>query len=286
MTGSEKTYNWDARQYARHSGSQYAWGLELIDKLALQGHESVLDVGCGDGKVTAIIADQVPSGEVVGIDSSPEMIALAAECWSHFADARLRFVHQDVRELNETDRFDVIFSNAALHWVQDHPPMLARIARALKPGGRLLFQMGGRGNAARVAATLNSVIAKHWGAWFLDFTFPYGFHGPEEYAGWLTGVGLTPQRVELVEKDMRHETCQDFTGWIQTTWLPYLERVPDQRRQAFVDDIVGQYLRSHPPDADGCVHVDMVRLEVAALKSPPVSCPASAWKVTAGMADC
>ncbi len=266
MSGADQAYRWDARLYASHSGSQCAWGLELVARLGLRGDEAILDVGCGDGRVTAALAERVPRGTVVGLDSSAEMIALANERFGGAGDRRLRFVHRDVRMLEENERFDVVFSNAALHWVRDHRPVLARLAGALKPGGRVLLQMGGRGNAAAVVATVNSVIAGGWQEYFADFTFPYGFHGPEEYGCWLAAAGLAPQKVELKQRDMRHPSPAEFAAWIRTTWLPYLQRVAVSRRQAFLDEIVAHYLRSHPPEADGCVHVAMVRLEVAAVK--------------------
>lgn len=121
------SYQWDAEQYARYSASQYAWTLELIAKLNLQGNETVLDIGCGDGKVTAAIAEQLPKGAVIGIDSSAAMIDLARRRCSDCPNRRLEFKHVDVRELDGCDRFDVVFSNAALHWIKRHQPMLRRL---------------------------------------------------------------------------------------------------------------------------------------------------------------
>ena len=266
MIENKMGYRWDAELYAKHSGSQYAWALELIDKLRLQGHEHVLDIGCGDGKVTALIAQRLTTGSVLGIDSSPAMISLAERRHAS-GDRPPAFQLLDVRNLDEEERFDVAFSNAALHWVRWHPPVLQRVQKALARGGRIVFQMGGRGNAAHFVAVLDAMInSGAWNRYFADFDFPYGFHGPQEYTRWLVAADLTPVRVDLIEKDMQHAGKDGFAGWIRTTWLPYLERIPEALRTAFIDALTGEYLRRHPMDELGTVHVLMRRLEVEAVK--------------------
>jgi trans-aconitate methyltransferase len=117
-----------------------------------------------------------------------------------------------------------------------------------------------------VVAVLDSLICTKWASYFSGFNFPYGFYGPEEYASWLVDAGLTPMRVELFDKDMRHQGREGLAGWIRTTWLPYLESVPSDRRESFIGDIVESYLDIHPFDDDGVVHVRMKRLEVEATK--------------------
>ncbi|MBW2490506.1 MAG: methyltransferase domain-containing protein [Deltaproteobacteria bacterium] len=263
---SKKSYQWDANLYAQHSGSQYAWGLELIEKLKLTGDETVLDIGCGDGKLTAIIADHLPQGSVVGIDSSKEMIDLAKRRHIDYPQLRLEFSHLDVRELAENNRYDLVFSNATLHWIKHHAPVLLRIKKALKTGGRLLFQMGGRGNAEQVIATLDTLIKQKWAIYFSDFMFPYGFYGPKTYSRWLADAGLKAVRVELIEKDMPHPGKEGLAGWIRSTWLPYIERVPLHSQELFIENIVEFYLKHHPLDNDGTAHVRMKRLEVEAVK--------------------
>jgi len=266
MVGNKQSYQWDAEQYAKHSGSQYAWALELITKLKLRGNETVLDIGCGDGKVTVAIADRLPRGKAIGIDSSIEMIDLARRRHIDYPNLRLAFKHLDVRKLDENNRFDFVFSNAALHWIKNHPPVLVRIEQAMKNSGRLLFQMGGRGNAEQVVVILDTLIAEKWTSYFSGFAFPYGFHGPEEYSQWLEDAGLKPLRLELIEKDMLHKGREGLAGWIRSTWLPYLERVPPHSRESFIENIVDSYLSIHPPDDDGTAHVRMIRLEVEAMK--------------------
>jgi trans-aconitate methyltransferase len=258
---------WDAEDYGRSSSAQQVWARELIAKLRLQGSESVLDIGCGDGKVTAEIAALVPNGRVVGIDSSPEMVRFAAGSFSSRPPHNLLFLLRDARELDFAEEFDVVFSNATLHWVIDHEPVLRGIGRALRPGGRVILQMGGRGNAADILALMDDLPNDpRWQSYFPEPVSAYGFYGPEEYADWLVAAGLTPVRAELLEKDMAQPGKEGLASWVRTTWLPYTQRVPEEMRDEFVADIVERYVQSHPPDGDGLMHVQMVRLEVEARK--------------------
>ncbi len=260
---AERDFTWDAADYHRHSAAQLGWAIELVDKLALQPREDVLDIGCGDGKITARIAAQVAPGRVVGIDNSAGMIDFAGRTFGDVPN--LRFEPIDARAMAFENEFDVVFSNAALHWIVDHRPVLRGVARALRPGGRVLIQCGGQGNAASILRSIDWLRERpRWRDAFGDFPMPYGFHGPDEYRLWLAEAGLIAERVELLPKDMVQQGAEGLAGWVRTTWLPYLERLEDADRPAFVDELVTAYLAAHPLDSDGRSHVAMVRLEVAA----------------------
>lgn len=258
---------WNPADYHAHSSAQQVWARELIAKLELQPDERVLDIGCGDGKVTAEIAAMLPGGDVVGIDSSAEMIRFARLEFPTARIRNLRFEVMDARAIRFESQFDAVFSNAALHWIaSDHRAVVAGIARGLRPGGRVLLQMAGRGNAVQVLGVLDEMLLQErWRCYFPPpFEFPYGFHGPDEYRAWLGEAGLTAHRVELIPKDMVHADRQAMAGWIRTTWLPYTEHVPVALRPSFVDEIVERYIQRRPPDGAGGIHVQMVRLEVEA----------------------
>ena len=205
-----KNYRWDAEAYARNSSAQLAWARELIRKLALRGEERILDIGCGDGKVTADLAARVPRGQVTGVDNSEDMIRKVYSAFPAGSFPNLSFRCMDARSLSFTSEFDVAFSTAALHWVKDHAPMLSGVAAALKPGGRLLFQMGGRGNGEEIFSVLRDMIQEDpWRQYFQGFQFPWGFYGPEEYAGWLSAAGLSPSRMAYLHVDYRNITPID-----------------------------------------------------------------------------
>jgi trans-aconitate 2-methyltransferase len=257
--------DWDAHDYAAYSSAQQKWAGELIDKLRLRGDEAVLDIGCGDGRATARIAERLPDGSVLGVDRSASMIALAREQFPPGGHANLRFRQMDATSLELPRAFDVAFSTAALHWVDDHEAVLAGVRRSLRPGGRLLFQMGGRGNVVEALAVVDEVVARpRWRVFFADSSAPYHFYSPEDYEAWLPRAGFRVARAELLPKDMRHADRAAFLGWLRTTWFPYTDRVPAELRDAFLDEVAAAYAIAHPPDDEGVFHVQMVRLEVEA----------------------
>ena len=260
-----KTFQWNAHDYARNATAQYGWATELLDKLALRGDERVLDIGCGNGRVSAELVSRLPSGSVLGIDASSEMIAVARQSYGHENSDKLRFRQMDARTIGLEERFDVAFSNAVLHWVDDHNAVLNGLRTVLNPGAGLLFQMGGRGNAAAFFEVLEGVISTPaWRDYFYDFVPPYHFYGMGDYEKWLPDNGFEPVRIELIPKVMRHADSSNLKGWFRTTWFPYTDRLPRESREIFIAQIIERYLASYPPAADGSTSVTMMRLEVEA----------------------
>lgn len=262
-------YRWNPEDYARNSAGQEAWARDLLAGLKLRLDDAVLDIGCGDGRITAGLAGQVPQGCVVGADLSLEMVRYAASHHPQEQYPNLSFVRADACHLPMKGPFDLVFSNAALHWVRDHRPLLAAVYQCLVPGGTFLAQMGGAGNAADVMDVVCEVTAKAaWSPYFAGFTSPYAFFGPDEYRGFLTGAGFRVKRAVLLDRDMVQAGREGFAGWVRTTWHPYLDAVPDARREEFLAEVVDRYIGIRPADPEGNVHVDMVRLEVEAVRPP------------------
>jgi trans-aconitate 2-methyltransferase len=261
-------YTWNPDDYARHSAGQAHWARELIAQLHLAADDRVLDIGCGDGRTTAALAAAVPQGRVVGVDLSHDFIAYAQQQFPPATHPNLGFRQCDMSALPFTGEFTVAFSNAAMHWVRDHRPVLAGIARALVPGGRCLLQMGGGDNGADVIAAFETCMARpRWAAHYRGFVSSYGFHTPQDYRVWLAEAGLTPVSVELIEKDMVHADATAFAGWLRTAWHPYTSPVPEAGRDDFIAEASQAYLAAHPADAEGKVHVRMVRLQVACTRA-------------------
>jgi len=255
---------WNPADYAANSAVQLAWARELLARLPLRGDEHILDVGCGDGKITAEIARAVPRGFATGIDASAAMITHAR---AQFPGPEFHVM--DARHIHLPRPFDVIFSNAALHWVDDHPAFLQGAARALRPGGRLLVSCGGRGNAQAVVVAFHAVMRrKHWRDCFRGMPTPYFFYGPEDYHRWLERAGFQTQFVELAPKDAVYAGITGLAAWLRTAWLPYTQRVPVIERDEFIAAVAERYLTNHPPDATGHILVRLVRLEIDAVKQP------------------
>jgi trans-aconitate 2-methyltransferase len=260
-------HRWDPKAYEKSSCAQQRWAEELLSKIPVRGDERILDIGCGDGKITAEIAQLVPRGSVIGLDNSAEMLSFAGARFPPLGRPNLVFQYGDASELKYDDEFDLVLSFACLHWVRDHGPVLEGIKRSLKMGGKVLMQFGGRGNAAAILEVVDGLISEEkWSGYFEGFRFPYGFFGPDEYRTWLEGAGLRALRVELVAKDMVQMGWEGLASWFKTTWLPYIERVPEDLRMDFICEVVDRYIQVHPLDDGGNVHVGMVRLEVEAEK--------------------
>ncbi len=191
---------WNAADYAANSTVQQTWARELIARLDLRGDEHVLDVGCGDGKVTAEISCAVLRGFVAGIDASVEMIGFALRAFPQAQIPNLKFHVCDAREIGAVGRvtpgapFDIIFSNAALHWVDNHQAILCGMASVLKSGGRLVVSCGGRGNAQDVFLALRPEMRlKRWSGFFRRMPKPYFFYAPEDYEEMAAEIRLQNQ---------------------------------------------------------------------------------------------
>jgi trans-aconitate methyltransferase len=258
-------HKWNAEDYAKNSSAQLQWAQELIAKLALQGCESVLDIGCGDGKITSQLALSAKNGNILGIDQSEDMIRLASARFPQAKYPNLSFSCMDATDIRLSEKFDVAFSNATIHWVKNHSQVLREVYNCLKSGGKILFQMGGSGNATDVFAAFEKVLQRaRWRGYYEDFKTPYHFYAPEEYEVWLLESGFRPVRLELVPKDMQHHGTEAFRGWLRTTWFPFTDRLPLELRDPFLSELIETYIMAHPVDAIGSTHVKMVRLEVEA----------------------
>lgn len=266
MYPSKSSFRWDASDYARHSQGQYGWAMGNIGKLGLQGNEAVLDIGCGDGKITAEIAKRVPHGRVLGIDRSEEMIALANRLVQL---PHVSFRVLDAQALDFDNEFDAVFSNSALHWMPDQAAVVRGIARALKPGGRVFLSMGGRGTAASGFKALDAMAHEpRWSEFLAGAASPYHFLGPQEYEPWLANAGIRADRVELVSKPMRHADVAALEGWFRTTWMAYSGRVPEGQRAEFLRELASRASEDCTIAEDGALLMPMVNLEIESHKEP------------------
>ena len=261
-------YIWNAKDYEKNSQAQQKWAKELIDHLNLTSAENILDLGCGDGKVTAEIANLINNGTVIGIDNSKQMIELAQEKYPFNKYPNLSFQVMDASYLPFSNCFDIAFSNAVLHWVKNHQPVIEGLYKSLRVGGKILLRMGGKGDAEGIISVMNEVRnSTKWVQYFSEFEFPFTFLGIEDYEKLLNEAGFSIIRVELIPKDMIHEGKSGLEGWIRTTWLPYTSRIPEEQKNEFIEEVAANYLAKIPLDAEGKAHIAMMMIEVEAEKT-------------------
>jgi trans-aconitate methyltransferase len=260
---------WNAEAYHKNSSRQEEWARQALARLLLKGTERVLDIGCGDGKITAAIADRLPKGSILGVDQSADMISFAKKKFPPEKYPRLMFDVKEATGLTFTEEFDAIVSFSCLHWVQDHPAVLTGIRRSLKSGGRVLLHFGGKGNAAEMLDHLHGMLSlPKWRPYFTEFRLPWVFYSAEEYRPLVEASGLHLRRVELLAKPALM-TPEDMKNWMRPTWLPYLQQCPETLREEFLEEVVRRFQKTHSADARGRMTLPMFRLEVEADKAFP-----------------
>jgi trans-aconitate 2-methyltransferase len=246
--------DWDAGSYDRVSDPQFGWALEQLERVDLGGDEVVLDAGCGSGRVTALLADRVPRGRVYAVDVAPSMAAHAAAALGDKATV----LCQDLVELELPEPVDLAFSNATFHWVPDHDALFAALHRALRPGGRLVAQCGGRGNIDRFRRTVDEVAAEEpFAQFFTDWRGPWNYAGAEETAERLRAAGFEDVQTWSEE---RPTPLGDPGPFVRTVCLVrHLDRLPPERHEEFVEAVLARCQRPFV--------LDYVRLNMTARSS-------------------
>ena len=242
---------WDARTYDETSEPQQAWASEVVERLnGIPPDATILDVGCGTGRVTEALLSLVPKGRVLALDASSDMVALAQQRLGGRAEVWC----QDVLDHSLEQAVDAIISTATLHWVPDHDQLWPRLARALRPGGALEIQCGGAGNIRRVRDVIDAVARKL--APELVGWSPWVFASPQETDRRLQQAGFVRIRCWLEE---RATYPQDVTAFVPTSILAaHLERLPLEKRRQFADAVVRRVR----------LPLDYVRLNVSAVRDP------------------
>jgi trans-aconitate 2-methyltransferase len=236
---------WNAAAYARISGLQAAMASEVLALLQFDGHEQVLDVGCGNGTITARIARQVSRGGVTGVDPSHEMIAYATEHFGPAAFPNLRFDVGDARTLPFTDAFDRVVSFNALHWVPDQDAALRSIRRAMKVAARAQLRLVVDGERTSVETIVEQTRrTPRWARYFTDFHDPYLHLAPAQYAAAAERNGLFVVEHSVRDKAWDFGTHAAFHAFCAVGCVAWTQQLPDALRDAFLDDALDRYRRA------------------------------------------
>ncbi len=253
----------DGQQYEKASAHQKEWGRKLIQELDLQGTENVLDLGCGDGALTATLAELLPEGEVIGVDASQGMIAAAQPK----ARRNLRFLLMDINDLGFSEQFDVVFSNAALNWVKDHRRLFANVSRALRVGGRVRFNFAGDGNCSRFIKVIREAMSRsEFAAHFATFEWPWFMPATVEYSALVGSSGLRSARVWGENADRFFPDEETMVRWIdQPSLVPFLACVAPEARGSFRSFVVSRMVEE-TKQQDGRCFETFRRINVSATK--------------------
>jgi trans-aconitate 2-methyltransferase len=246
-----KTGDWNAASYDKVADPQARWGAEVLERLPLDGDETVLDAGCGTGRVTELLLARLPHGRVVALDASAAMLAQARGRLARFGD-RVTYLHADLeRPLPISEPVDAVLSTATFHWVLDHDALFANLASVLRPGGRLVAQCGGFGN---IAALLRVAKEIHPG-----FRRLHNFQTAEATRERLERSGFEDIETWLSAAPTPFDTPGQFDAFLETVCLrTFLEELPQEAREPFVKAVAAQL-----PD----LTLDYVRLNITARRA-------------------
>jgi trans-aconitate 2-methyltransferase len=244
--------DWDARSYDRLSDPQVAWAGPILDRLELRGDETVLDAGCGSGRVTGLLLDRLPRGRVVAVDASPSMVERARAA---LPPERATVLHADLAALELDEPVDAVFSCAVFHWIADHDALFRRLHAALSPGGRMVAQCGGEGNIARFRSLSDAVsaeppFAEHLGGW----AGPWNYAAPDETEERLRAAGFAEPRCWLQPWPVVPPEPREYARTVCVA--PQLERLPKELRERYLDTVMERWPEPH--------ELDYVRLNIVA----------------------
>lgn len=249
---------WDAASYHKVSGPMEAMGAKVVDRLPLEGNETVLDAGCGTGRVTALLCERLADGRVLAVDADAAMVSACRATLGTEVDAG----HVEVRlanllELDLDAEVDAILSTATFHWILDHDALFARLFAALKPGGRLVAQCGGDGNLRAVLGAADEVAAAGpWADRFEGWVRPSHMATAEETEEKLTAAGFTDVRAWLEPAPQQPDDPAEYLRTINLG--AHLHRIDEPDHATFVSEVID---RLGEP-----VVVDYVRLNMDAVK--------------------
>ncbi len=250
-----KPPSWDTELYEAQHGFVWKYGEELIRLLDPKAEERILDLGCGTGQLTQKIAER--GAEVIGLDASPEMIGQARQNFP-----RLSFVLQDATTMTFAEEFDAIFSNAALHWILDAPAVARGMFRALRGGGRVVAELGGKGNIGQIESAIETVLRRYSGDSLPQRrTF---FPSIGEYAGVLEACGLEVRSALLFDRFTPLEGKDGMVQWLRQFAAYYFESLPHEQAKGATQEVVEELRPSL--FREGKWHADYRRLRIIAVK--------------------
>jgi trans-aconitate 2-methyltransferase len=248
-TGAE----WNAQVYHAVANPHVGWGKALLDRIELRGDETVVDAGCGTGRVTADLLDRLPHGRVVGVDRSANMLEEAGEHLHQCFPGQVRLVQSDLLEIAPDDigePADIVFSTATFQWITDHDRLFRRLIALLRHGGRLVAQCGGGPNLQRHVARAETLMASaRFADQFAGWSAPKFYADAESTADRLTGAGFEAVSTVLFAAPVVLEDFKTFATYLSTiVFREHLQQLPtDELRALFIASLAQAAATDDPP---------------------------------------
>jgi trans-aconitate 2-methyltransferase len=258
---------WHAEGYHSHSAAQSTAASQLLQYFRFKGNEQVLDVGCGDGKISATIASYVPAGSVLGVDISPEMIGFAHNLFPKERFPNLLFLIQDAQHLDYNGKFDVIFSSFALQWILDHDSFLQAAYKSLRPFGCLVATIPLDISKLFEESIAITISLPEWAPYFHNFSKNWHFPTDIEFARMLSMHQFMPTLFEVVSQEVIFPSKEAFENYV-LQWFPYFRPLPEDLKQVFLKQVMDKYFEFEPIQS-GKVRFIFSRLDIIAHKVIP-----------------
>jgi trans-aconitate 2-methyltransferase len=255
-------HEWNAKEYERLGDPMTRWGGQVLERLQLRGDETVLDGGCGTGRVTEQLLAKLPRGNVIGADASAKMIEQARERFA--GNPRVTLIVADLTTITLPEPVDAILSTATFHWIKDHDQLFAQLAKILKPGGQLVAQCGGATNIDGVMAAIEEVMrSPTYAAAFDGWQSPWIYATPEETHARLARAGFTDIQTWLNPEPTTLSSREHLIDYLITIILgQHVLRLPQEQHHPFAEAVANAVLHRA-----GQPLIDYVRLNIMARRT-------------------
>ncbi len=255
----------DVIRYQNNSKLEWEWAMDLLANHHFKGCEKVLDIGCGDGKVTSYLSTLLPKGSILGIDNSRSMIEYASKNYPYENYSNLKFLQADAISFSFYQKYDVITSFCCMHWISDQEIVLKNIRRHLKPGGIALLVMPAKSSSSMAQRIGKITSSEKWKGYFKDFANSRRYYNAAEYILLIKKANLIPIRVEDKIGATVFENKHSLKNWLSSV-SNYVMYLPEELREDFIEDILQDILIFNPPDAQGRIKLHLTKTEVIAKK--------------------
>ncbi len=248
-----------AKEYQDNSQLQWNWATESLKKFRFNEGDKVLDVGCGDGKITALIAKQVPQGVVIGLDVSEEMVSHAS---STHLDPNLQFIQGNAAAIPFKGHFDKLVSFNALHWVLEQEEALQSFKDSLKPGGSMLLVLPGKSSVNLGSLSEKLAHSEKWSSYFPNFKQKRIYYDPEEYVSLLEKFQFQVQSIEVSQSLTKIKDKAHLIACI-TPVVNFIGHLSPSLQKEYIDDIA-KMIEDELVFPDGSIGSGNIKIEIIA----------------------
>jgi trans-aconitate 2-methyltransferase len=241
---NENRLKWNAELYQKSSSLQFQLGIMAIERLNPRDDNMILEIGCGNAMITIELANLIPNGKLIAVEMSKEMTEQAKLNLLKQNVTNVEIINMNALEINFIEKFDIVFSNSAIHWIKNLEAMYGLILKALKRNGRIMIQTGLRGMNSMVKTAFSIIQNKKFAHYLKDFENPWKFLTVEETNHLLELIGFMDIKIDPYEHRMIFESKDELLNYFtSSTLVPFLNILPDTAKETFKEDFLQTYLK-------------------------------------------